>query len=52
MQHRAIRGALAAGSANGARSLARDHVLSSGRLMEAALDVATSRSRETDAFSI
>ena len=50
MQHRAIRDALAAGSANGARSLARDHVLSSGRLMEAALDVATSRGREHDGF--
>jgi DNA-binding GntR family transcriptional regulator len=48
MQHRAIRDALAAGSENGARSLARDHVLSSGRLMEAALDVATARSREPE----
>jgi DNA-binding GntR family transcriptional regulator len=48
MQHRAIRDALAAGSTSGARSLARDHVLSSGRLMEAALDVATSRSRESE----
>jgi DNA-binding GntR family transcriptional regulator len=47
MQHRAIRDALAAGSADGARSLARDHVLSSGRLIEAALDIATTRSRDT-----
>jgi DNA-binding GntR family transcriptional regulator len=48
MQHRAIRDALAAGSTSGARSLARDHVLSSGRLMEAALDVATARSRDPE----
>jgi DNA-binding GntR family transcriptional regulator len=46
MQHRAIRNALAAGSADGARSLARDHVLSSWGLMEAALDVATGRTRD------
>src|SRR5579862_6177988 len=46
MQHRAIRDALAAGSADGARSLARDHVLSSGLLVGAALDVATARSRD------
>jgi DNA-binding GntR family transcriptional regulator len=48
MQHRAIRDALAAGSADGARSLARDHVLSSGRLIEAALDLASTRSRDAD----
>ena len=46
LQHRAILGALAAGSADGARSLARDHVLSSWRLMEAALDLAAGRTRD------
>ena len=48
MQHRAIREALAAGSTEGARMLAREHVLSSGRLMEAALDLAAARSRPPD----
>ena len=37
-QHRAIAEALAAGSASGARSLAREHVLSSFGLLEAVLD--------------
>jgi DNA-binding GntR family transcriptional regulator len=37
-QHRAIREAIAAGSAQGARSLAREHVLSSWRLLEAILE--------------
>jgi DNA-binding GntR family transcriptional regulator len=37
-QHRAIRGALAAGSAAGARALAREHVLSSFRLLTTMLD--------------
>jgi DNA-binding GntR family transcriptional regulator len=37
-QHRAIREAIAAGSADGARTLAREHVLSSGRLIEAVLE--------------
>jgi DNA-binding GntR family transcriptional regulator len=37
-QHRAIREAIAAGSAKGARILAAEHVLSSGRLLEAILD--------------
>jgi DNA-binding GntR family transcriptional regulator len=37
-QHRAIREAIAAGSATGARTLAREHVLSSGRLIEAVLE--------------
>lgn len=36
-QHRAIREAIAAGSAAGARALAREHVLSSFRLLEAVL---------------
>jgi DNA-binding GntR family transcriptional regulator len=48
MQHRAIREALAAGSPEGARTLAREHVLSSGRLMEAALDLAAARTRPPD----
>jgi DNA-binding GntR family transcriptional regulator len=37
-QHRAIREAVAAGSAQGARILAREHVLSSGRMLETILD--------------
>ncbi len=37
-QHRAIRGALAAGSPEGARSLAREHVLSSVRMLEEILE--------------
>ena len=37
-QHRAIRQALAAGSPEGARALARDHVLSSFELLEAILE--------------
>jgi DNA-binding GntR family transcriptional regulator len=37
-QHRSIRQALAAGSPAGARALARDHVLSSFKLLEAILD--------------
>jgi DNA-binding GntR family transcriptional regulator len=48
MQHRAIREALAAGSAEGARTLAREHVMSSGRLMEAALDLAAAKARPAD----
>ena len=51
LQHRAIREALAAGSAEGARTLAREHVLSSGRLMEAALDLAAARTRPPDWLS-
>jgi len=46
-QHRAIREAIAAGSAAGARVLAREHVLSSGRLLEAILDEVAAQSRET-----
>lgn len=38
LQHRAIREALAAGSVAGARALAREHVLASGRLIEAVLE--------------
>lgn len=37
-QHRAIQEAIASGSARGARILASEHVLSSGRLLEAILD--------------
>jgi DNA-binding GntR family transcriptional regulator len=37
-QHRAIREAITAGSPKGARILASEHVLSSGRLLEAILD--------------
>jgi DNA-binding GntR family transcriptional regulator len=37
-QHEAIRGALAAGSPEGARSLAREHVLASFRLLETILE--------------
>ena len=37
-QHRAIQGALAAGSPDGARSLAREHVLASFRLLETILE--------------
>jgi DNA-binding GntR family transcriptional regulator len=42
-QHRAIREAIAAGSANGARVLAREHVLSSWRLLEAILEYVRDR---------
>ena len=45
-QHRAIREAIAARSAEGARVLAREHVLSSGRLLEAILDEVAAQSRE------
>jgi DNA-binding GntR family transcriptional regulator len=38
LQHRAIREAIAAGSAAGARLLAREHVLSSGRLLEVVIE--------------
>ena len=46
-QHRAIRVAIAARSPEGARVLAREHVLSSGRLLEAILDKVSAQSRET-----
>jgi DNA-binding GntR family transcriptional regulator len=45
-QHRAIREAIAARSAEGARVLAREHVLSSGRLLEAILDKVATQTRE------
>jgi len=47
LQHRAIREAIAARSPEGARVLAREHVLSSGRLLEAILDKVASETRET-----
>jgi DNA-binding GntR family transcriptional regulator len=45
-QHRAIREAIVARSPQGARVLAREHVLSSGRLLEAILDKVASQTRE------
>jgi DNA-binding GntR family transcriptional regulator len=42
-QHRAIREAIAAGSASGARVLAREHVLHSWRLLEAILEYVRDR---------
>lgn len=42
-QHRAIREAIAAGSAEGARHLAHEHVLSSWKLLEAILDFVEKR---------
>jgi DNA-binding GntR family transcriptional regulator len=43
LQHRAIREAIAARSAEGARLLAREHVLASGRMLETILDQARER---------
>jgi DNA-binding GntR family transcriptional regulator len=48
-QHKAIREAIAAGSAEGARALAREHVLSSGRLIETVIDIVTGQARSGDA---
>lgn len=45
-QHRAIREAITARSPEGARVLAREHVLSSGRLLEAILDKVAAQTRE------
>ncbi len=44
-QHRAIRHAIAARNPQGARALAREHVLHSGRLLEAILDQVEARQR-------
>ncbi len=44
-QHRAIRHAIIARNPQGARALAREHVLHSGRLMEAILDQVEARQR-------
>jgi DNA-binding GntR family transcriptional regulator len=46
-QHTAIRQAIAAQSPEGARVLAREHVLSSGRLLEAILDKVSTQTRES-----
>ena len=46
LQHRAIREAIAAGSAEAARVLAREHVLSSGRLIETVLDALGGQTRD------
>jgi len=46
LQHRAIREAIAAGSAAAARVLAREHVLSSGRLIETVLDLLGAQERD------
>ena len=46
LQHRAIRDAIAAGSAAGARLLAREHVLSSGRLLEIVIESLGSGDRD------
>jgi DNA-binding GntR family transcriptional regulator len=51
-QHRAIREAMTAGSAQGARVLAREHVLSSGRLLEAILDKVSAQTREPSALGL
>jgi DNA-binding GntR family transcriptional regulator len=48
LQHRAIREALAAGSAAGARALAREHVLASGHLQEVILDHVAGQRRERE----
>jgi DNA-binding GntR family transcriptional regulator len=48
-QHRAIRDAIVARSPEGARVLAREHVLSSGRLLEAILDKVSQQAREPSA---
>ncbi|HLF69277.1 MAG TPA: GntR family transcriptional regulator [Gaiellaceae bacterium] len=48
-QHRAIREAIAARSPQGARVLAREHVLSSGRLLEAILDKVASQTQRPSA---
>ena len=46
LQHRAIRETIAAGSASAARAIAREHVLSSGRLIETVLDALGSSARD------
>ena len=46
LQHRAIREAIVARSPEGARVLAREHVLASGRLLEAILDKVAAETRE------
>jgi DNA-binding GntR family transcriptional regulator len=46
LQHRAIREAIAARSASGARVLAREHVLASGQMLEVILEQVASRQPE------
>jgi DNA-binding GntR family transcriptional regulator len=46
LQHRAIREAISAGSAQAARTLAREHVLSSNRLIEVVLETLGAAGRE------
>ena len=46
LQHRAIREAISAGSARAARTLAREHVLSSNRLIEVVLETLGAAGRE------
>jgi DNA-binding GntR family transcriptional regulator len=46
LQHRAIRETIAAGSATAARALAREHVLSSSRLIEVVLETLGAAGRE------
>jgi DNA-binding GntR family transcriptional regulator len=48
-EHSAIRGAIAAGSVDGARAVARDHVLHSGHLLEVILDQVERPSRPSAA---
>ena len=48
MQHRAIREAIAAGSAAGARTLAREHVLASGHMQEVILEHMGAHLRERE----
>jgi DNA-binding GntR family transcriptional regulator len=48
LQHRAIREAIAARSAQGARVLAREHVLASGRMLETILDQVRDRQTSVD----
>jgi DNA-binding GntR family transcriptional regulator len=48
LQHGAIRAAIAAGSADGAAALAREHVLASGRLIEAVLESVSGSSVDRD----
>ncbi|MFN0155806.1 MAG: GntR family transcriptional regulator [Gaiella sp.] len=45
-QHRAIREAMAAGSAQAAKQLAREHVLASGRLLESVLESLGAQGRD------
>jgi DNA-binding GntR family transcriptional regulator len=50
-EHQAIRDAIAAGSTTGARALAREHVLSSGRLLELILEQMSSQPRSDGRYA-